>query len=136
MSKLLVDALRHTSASSDAVTLDSSGNLTVEGNLTVDGTSTLTGTVTGDNGAWVKLSQVTNGGTVNDIIFDSLDTSTYRAFKFIGGMVPENDNQEYKYWCDWYGKEYYGDSSSEICSDIINDYGLDKQPKIQTRRDK
>ena len=59
MSKLLVDALRHTSASSDAVTLDSSGNITVEGNLTVDGTSTLTGAVSGDNGglfsAWAQV---------------------------------------------------------------------------------
>jgi len=66
MSKLLVDALRHTSASSDAVTLDSSGNITVEGNLTVDGTSTLTGAVTGDNGKFASYAQVShkeNGGT-------------------------------------------------------------------------
>lgn len=71
MSKLLVDALRHTSASSDAVTLDSSGNITVEGNLTVDGTSTLTGAVTGDNGGlwasyaviWDRKSNGTDGGT-------------------------------------------------------------------------
>ena len=42
----------------------------------------------------------------------------------------DRDNQEYKYWCDWYGREYYGDSSSEICVDIISDYGLDKQPRI------
>tara|TARA_Y100001963_G_scaffold117444_1_gene163378 strand:- start:251 stop:952 length:702 start_codon:yes stop_codon:yes gene_type:complete len=48
-------------------------------------------------GTWVKLSQVTNGGTVNDITFDSLDTTTYRAFKFIGGMQPATDNVELRY---------------------------------------
>jgi len=48
-------------------------------------------------GAWVKLSQVTNGTTVDDITFDSLDTTTYRAFKFIGGMQPETDNVELRF---------------------------------------
>ena len=46
MSKLITNTIRHTGASSDALTLDSSGNTTAEGNLTVDGTSTLTGNVT------------------------------------------------------------------------------------------
>ena len=40
MSKLLVDALRHTGASSDGVTLDSSGNVTFAGNATCSGTAT------------------------------------------------------------------------------------------------
>jgi len=47
-----------------------------------------------DSGSWVKLSQVTNGSNVTDLTFDSLDTSTYRAFKFIGGMQPVTDNVE------------------------------------------
>ena len=46
MSKLLVDALRHTGASSDGVTLDSSGNVTVPGNLTVSGTMSPLGGIT------------------------------------------------------------------------------------------
>ena len=45
-----------------------------------------------DSGSWVKLAQTTGGTSVNDITFDSLDTTTYRAFKFIGGMQPETDN--------------------------------------------
>ena len=47
-----------------------------------------------DSGSWVKLAQTTGGTSVNDITFDSLDTTTYRAFKFIGGMQPETDNVE------------------------------------------
>ena len=43
MSRLDVNSIRHTYASSDAITLDGSGNTTIPGNLTV------TGTVTGDN---------------------------------------------------------------------------------------
>jgi len=92
MSKLITNAVRHTGASADALTLDASGNITVEGNLTVDGTSTLTGAVTSDSGSWVKLSQVTNGGNVTDLTFSGLDTTTYRSFKFIGGMQPATDN--------------------------------------------
>ena len=46
MSKLLVDALRHTGASSDGVTLDNSGNVTVPGNLTVSGTMSPLGGIT------------------------------------------------------------------------------------------
>ena len=43
MSKVIADTYRHSGASTDAITLDSSGNATFPGNLTV------TGTVTGDN---------------------------------------------------------------------------------------
>ena len=43
-------------------------------------------------GSWVKLSQVLNGGNVSNLTFDSLDTTTYRAFKLIGGMKPVTDD--------------------------------------------
>jgi hypothetical protein len=33
-----------------------------------------------------------------------------------------NSNQEYKFVCDWYGKEFYGDTYSSILDDIINNY--------------
>ena len=46
MSKLLVDALRHTGASADGITLDSSGNVTFPGNATVTGSATGFGGVT------------------------------------------------------------------------------------------
>ena len=45
-----------------------------------------------DSGTWVKLSQVLNGGNVSDITFTSLDTTTYRAFKLMGGMRPVTDD--------------------------------------------
>ena len=40
MSKILVDQIRSNSASSDAITLDGSGNVTVPGNITLNGTAT------------------------------------------------------------------------------------------------
>ena len=82
------------------ITYDASGNPVAVGPGT-DG-QVLTSTGAGSppafeaapGGSWIKLSQVTIGTTVNDITFDSLDTTTYRAFKFIGGMQPETDNVE------------------------------------------
>ena len=50
-----------------------------------------------DSGTWVKLAQTTGGTSVNDITFDSLDTSTYRAFKWIGGMQPETDDVQLRF---------------------------------------
>ena len=47
MSKILVDQIRSNSASSDALTLDGSGNVTVPGNITLSGNATLSGTATG-----------------------------------------------------------------------------------------
>ena len=41
MSTLKVNAIRSTSASSDAITLDGSGNITLPGNLTVTGTTNI-----------------------------------------------------------------------------------------------
>ena len=47
MSRILVDQIRSNSASSDALTLDGSGNVTVPGNITLSGNATLSGTATG-----------------------------------------------------------------------------------------
>ena len=47
MSRILVDQVRSNSASSDALTLDGSGNITVPGNITLSGNATLSGTATG-----------------------------------------------------------------------------------------
>lgn len=55
MSRLVTNAIRSTSASSDAMTLDGSGNATFPGNVTCSGTAT------GFGGG--KLLQVLQGGT-------------------------------------------------------------------------
>ena len=39
-SKLIVNSVRHTGASSDAITMDASGNVTFPGNATCSGTAT------------------------------------------------------------------------------------------------
>ena len=99
MSKLLVDALRHTSASSDAVTLDSSGNITVEGNLTVDGTSTLTGAVTGDNGglfsAWAQVYDLAQSSGADGGTFTSgaMRTRTLQTEEDPSNIVSLSSNQ-------------------------------------------
>ena len=41
MSKIVANTFRHSSASSDAITLDSSGNCTISGDLNVTGSQTL-----------------------------------------------------------------------------------------------
>ena len=33
-----------------------------------------------------------------------------------------NNNQEYKFKCDWYGKEFYGDDYTSIINEITNYY--------------
>ena len=42
--------------------------------------------------AWVRIATVTGGSTINDITYDGLDTSVYRAWMIIGGVFPGNDN--------------------------------------------
>ena len=80
MSKLLVDALRHTGASADGITLDSSGNVTFPGNATVTGSATGFGGVT-EADQWRFTSNVSgSSGTFtanwarNDDLFSKIGT--------------------------------------------------------------
>ena len=45
-----------------------------------------------DANDYVKLQTVGSGSTISNITVDSLDTSVYRAFQLIGGIVPGDDN--------------------------------------------
>ena len=48
---------------------------------------------------YVKLQTVASGSTINNITVDSLDTSVYRAFQIIGGVIPGDDNVDLNfYW--------------------------------------
>lgn len=62
MSRILVDQVRSNSASSDAITLDGSGNVTVPGNITLSGNATLSGTATGFPDTRKPHNLVINGG--------------------------------------------------------------------------
>tara|TARA_R100000234_G_C4968467_1_gene165038 strand:+ start:177 stop:758 length:582 start_codon:yes stop_codon:yes gene_type:complete len=42
--------------------------------------------------AWVRITTVTSGSTINDITIEGLDTSVYRAWMLIGGVMPGTDN--------------------------------------------
>jgi len=67
-SKLIVNSLRHTGASADAITMDASGNVTFPGNATCSGTATGFG-IEGITMAetWRLTSTITNDGSENVI---------------------------------------------------------------------
>ena len=105
MSRILVDQVRSNSASSDALTLDGSGNITVPGNITLSGNATLSGTATGFptkahnlviNGAMQVAqrgtSSTTNGyGSVDrfEITFTGTDENpTQSQVDFESGTTP------------------------------------------------
>ena len=41
--------------------------------------------------AWVRIATVTGGSTINNITYDGLDTSVYRAWMLIGATLNGND---------------------------------------------
>ena len=48
---------------------------------------------------YVKLQTVAGGSTINNLTVDNLDTSVYRAFHLIGGIIPGDDNVNLNfYW--------------------------------------
>ena len=80
MSRLKVDDIRQTGASSDAISLDASGNTTINGNLTVTGTNNISSgryiieqfftpcdgsTIATANGD-ITVANVTGSQTLND----------------------------------------------------------------------
>ena len=71
MSKVIANTYRHSGASADAITLDSSGNATFPGNLTV------TGSVTGDNNTVYDDTNIKNDYTSirKDILTLALQTA-------------------------------------------------------------
>ena len=86
-SRLVVNSVRHTGASADAITMDASGNVTFPANATCSGTAS-------GFSDFVKLAseQDSTGGTVSNFTFDNLDTSTYQAFKLIANMTPADES--------------------------------------------
>ena len=81
MSRLITNAIRSTSASSDAITLDSSGNVTFPANATCSGTAT------GFGGG--KLLQV-QSTTRTDTFSESLATGTLSADALTVNITPSN----------------------------------------------
>jgi len=80
MSKLITNAVRHTGASADAITLDASGNITFPGNATVTGSATGFG---GDNTpSWLATSNATQ----------SISSSTWTTVTNLGTEKWDTDN--------------------------------------------
>ena len=89
MSRILVDQIRSNSASSDALTLDGSGNLTIPGNLTCSGNASLSGTPTGFGGG--KLLQVVHYGTTTQ--FSTSSGSFVDVTNFSADIVPQTNSK-------------------------------------------
>ena len=87
MSKLLVDALRHTSASSDGVTLDSSGNVTFAGNATCSGTATGFGGGITEYDRWRITSTFTGAA---EPVTDNWERNDNAGFEKIGTGMSES----------------------------------------------
>ena len=93
MSRILVDQVRSNSASSDALTLDGSGNVTVPGNLTLSGTAT--GFPSGLNASYARLADVkgttTQGGSFTSGAWRTRDITTEETDP--DGIVSISSNQ-------------------------------------------
>ena len=66
-SRLIVNSIRHTGASSDAISLDSSGNVTCNGTATGFGGGKLLQVVTNEKGDTVSISGQNNSGSFGDV---------------------------------------------------------------------
>ena len=121
MSTLKVNKLRDTAGAADAIVLDPNGGAVFAGVTTVstikvgsgvtissDGdvfhTGVCTATSFSGSGAnitgissaatsdFVKLTSVTDTSEVSDFTFDSLDTTTYQAFKLVLSVTPTDES--------------------------------------------
>jgi hypothetical protein len=86
-SRLVVNSIRHTGASADAITMDASGNVTFPANATCSGTPS-------GFSDFVKLQAATGTSPVADLTFQSLDVTTYRTFKMVFSGYPVTDSAE------------------------------------------
>ena len=71
-SRLVVNSLRHTGASADAITMDASGNVTFPANATCSGTATGFGKL-----LQYKLTKKVNGASTTD----STQTANYKIYR-------------------------------------------------------
>ena len=90
MSQLKTNAVRHLTASSDALTFDSSGNTTINGTATVGGATNLTITdgdlVIGTAGHGIDFSATTDGsGTDTSELLDDYEEGTWTPAVTFGG---------------------------------------------------
>ena len=90
-SKLIVNSVKHTGASTDNITLAADGSVTFPGNATCSGTAT----GFGDTSHFVQLQVATGSDLGSQLVFDNLDTATYRAFKLYFALLPNGTADGY-----------------------------------------
>ena len=90
-SKLIVNSVRHTGASADNITMAADGSVTFPGNATCSGTAT----GFGDTSHFVQLQVATGSNLGSQLVFDNLDTATYRAFKLYFALLPNGTADGY-----------------------------------------
>ena len=91
MSRILVDQVRSNSASSDALTLDGSGNITVPGNLVVTGNANCNGTPTGF-GVGGKILQVVS--TTKSDTFSTSNSTFTDVTGLNASITPSNSSNK------------------------------------------
>jgi hypothetical protein len=87
-SKLVVNSVKHTASSADNIVLASDGSVTFPGNATCSGTAT-------GFSDYVKLQVATGSDLGSQLVFDNLDTATYRAFKLYFALLPNSTADGY-----------------------------------------
>tara|TARA_R100000329_G_scaffold13479_1_gene14311 strand:- start:316 stop:912 length:597 start_codon:yes stop_codon:yes gene_type:complete len=84
-SKLIVNSLRHTGASSDAITMDASGNVTFPGNATCSGTPSGFGGITMAD-QW-RITATYNASSGNNIISSNWERNDNNFAQIGSGMT-------------------------------------------------
>ena len=87
-SKLVVNSVKHTASSADNIVLASDGSVTFPGNATCSGTAT-------GFSDYVKLQVATGSDLGSQLVFDNLDTATYRAFRLHFALLPNSTADGY-----------------------------------------
>ena len=62
--------------------------------------------------AWVRMYTVTSGSAIDNITYDGLDTSVYRAWMLIGAVLPGNDQAYLNFYWRVGGSDCVADSYS------------------------
>ena len=86
-SKLIVNSIRHTGASADGITLDSSGNVTFPANATCSGTATGFGAITMADQWRLNSVFANNGANVINANWERVDNTYWSG---IGSQMTES----------------------------------------------
>ncbi len=124
MSKVIANTYRHSGASTDAITLDSSGNVTFPGNLTV------TGTVTGDNDTLYDDTNIRKD--LNTLALQTAVDTNRKAYNLTNSFIDQfeddtgigsettGDRNASEYWATAVPADDAGGSLTDLTSSLLD----------------